>query len=129
MNPIPSYSKNATLVVYGSKIKMSDIRHCLLKLTDLSGALHSFSIRVIINERPRNKLIIDVEMASGFDPARYNEHSYVYEFLSHVKKLQRGFRDFLRNIPAEYFPELYFHAFNQVQFDTSRFRTKCTYHF
>lgn len=126
---IPKRPKNATFVFYGFKIKASDIKRCLTKLTDLSGALHSFSIRVTRNERPRNKLIIDIEMAEGFDPHKYDNNSYLFEFISLMKKVQRDFREFIRSIPAEFFPELYFHSFRCVHFNTSVFCIKSTYYF
>lgn len=121
--------KNATLVFYGFKIKSGEIRRCLFKLTDLSGALYGFSVRIVANERPRNKLIIDIEMAEGFDPTKYDRHSYLNEFISRMKKAQCGFREFIRTIPVEYFPELYFHTFRKVQFNPSIYRIKNTFLF
>jgi hypothetical protein len=129
MLSIVSSTKHATLVFYGFKFKTSDIRCSLSKLTDLSGALHSFSIRTIKNERPRNKFIIDVELAKGFDPLKYNDRCYLYEFIAQMKKLQRSFREFIRVIPTTYFPELYFHSYEHVEFDFSRYSIKSTYYF
>lgn len=116
-----------TVVLCGYKIKVYDLRSCLLTFTDLSGALYSFSIRVLKSEMPRRKLIIDVEMTPGFEPERYNYDTYLYELISRMKKVSRQFREFVRNVPADSFPELYFHRFGNVYFDTELYRVKNRY--
>lgn len=117
-------SRNTTLSFCGYKIRTADIRACLLKLTDLSNALHSFSVRVVKNEVPRRKMIIDVEMAEGYDPSRYPNDTCLYEVLSRLRRMHRSMRDFIKNVPAESFPELYFHAYGSISFDVRVFRTR-----
>ena len=119
-----SDSRNTTLSFCGYKIRTAHIRTCLLKLTDLSSALHSFSLRVVKNEMPRRKMIIDVEMARGYDPSRYANDTYLYELLSRLRRMHRGMWDFIKNVPAESFPELYFHAFGSISFDVAVYRTR-----
>lgn len=119
--------KNSALIFYGYKIKPAHIKSCLLKLTDLSGLLHSFSIRVLKTERPRRKLIIDVELIEGLVPEKYAADSYLYELISRLRRISRNFREFIRNIPAEAFPELCFHRFNSVIFPDADYKIKSRY--
>lgn len=117
-------SRNITLSFCGYKIRTADIRTCLLKLTDLSNAFHSFSVRVVRNEMPRRKMIIDVEMAEGYDSSRYPGDTYLYELVSHLRRLHRSIWDFIKNVPTESFPELYFHTYGNVCFDTNVYHTR-----
>ena len=121
--------KGKSLVFFGCKIKPGDIKNCLLILTDLSNSLQSFSIRVIKNERPRKKLIIDVELAQGFSPEKYNAQYCLYELIGYLKKLNANFREYIRTVPLESFPELYFHCFSNICFPESVYRTKDKYNF
>ncbi len=127
MNTHMIFKKSGAQVFYGYKIKPADIRQCLLKLTDLSGALYSFSLRVIKNERPRKKLIIDIEMAKGFDPGKYEPDMYLHELIARLKKISRNFREYIRHVPAEFFPELYFHPYSNVQFSYQVYSSKTKY--
>jgi len=129
MNTQEFIQKGTPLIFCGCKIKLFDLKNCLLKLTDLSGALHSFSIRVIKSERPRRKLIIDIELAQGFDPDNYNADTYLYELISRMRKLSRNFREYIRTVPAESFPELCFHAFGLVAFNESLYKIRNSYFF
>jgi hypothetical protein len=122
-------ARNITLVFCGYKIKTTDLRTCILRLTDLSNALHSFSVRVRRNETPRRKMIIDLEMAEGFEPWRYAPDSYLYELLSRLRKMHRSLWEFVRHVPADSFPEVNFHAFGNVCFSKELYRTRYTFIF
>ncbi len=121
--------KRQSLVFFGHKIKPGDIQKCLLKLSDLLDALNSFSIRVIKSERPRKKLIIDIELAEGFNPEKYSVDSYLYEFISYLKSVSANFREYIRTVPVESFPELYFHKFHNICFTDTIYRIKDKYTF
>jgi len=127
MLPKELIQKGRSLAFCGYVIKPGDIKTCLLKLSDLSGMLNSFSIRVIKAERPRQKLIIDIELADGFDPLRLNADYYFYEFVWRLKSVSRNFAMYIRNVPIGSFPELYFHAFNRIDFTKSIYRVKEKY--
>lgn len=129
MNASKYSSKNGPLLFYGYKIKSADIKKCLLTLTDLSGMLYSFSIRVLKNERPRRKLIIDVEFIEGFIPDKYASDSYLYELIARLRKLSRNFREFIRSVPPEAFPELCFHRFSCLSFQENIYKIKSRYIF
>lgn len=116
--------RNTTLCFYGYKFRTADLRACLLKLTDLTNALYSFSIRVLIHERPRRTMVIDLEMARGYDPERYAADTALYELLAQLKKMHRAMHGFVQQVPAAYFPELHLHAFGCVQFNTALYRTR-----
>ena len=119
--------KGRSLAFCGYVIKPGDIKSCLLKLSDLSGMLCSFSIRVVKTERPRRKLIIDVELAEGFDPLRINIEYCLYEFIWRLKNMSRNFAAYIRHVPLESFPELYFHPFNRICIAEGLYRIKEKY--
>jgi hypothetical protein len=121
--------KNTSLVFHGCKIKPADIKKCLLKLTDLSGALNSFSIRTIKTERPRRKLIIDVEFVPGFTLEKYAADFYLYELIANLRRISRSFGEFIRIVPAEIFPELHFYRFNEFMFPANLYKIKSRYFF
>ncbi len=111
--------KGGTLILCGSRIKASDIKRCLCALTDLSGAIHSFAIRFSRHERPRRKLIIEVELNRGYDPGKYNENPYIYELIKRMKELSRGFREYIRVVPLSCFPEMRFNAYRSAYFSVT----------
>lgn len=119
--------KGRSLAFCGYVIKPGDIKNCLIKLTDLSGMLHSFSIRVIKSERPRKKIIIDIEMAEGYTPRELNINYYLYEFIWRLKLLSRNFADYIKIVPDECFPEIFFYPFNSVTYPQDIYRVKAHY--
>lgn len=128
MNPIYYIKKGNQLVFYGYKIKLSDLKTCLLKLTDLSGMLHSFSIRVLKDERPRKKLIIDLEFAPGFHPGNYSADTCLFELIARMRKLSKNFSQLIRAVPSKDFPEVFLHNFQQVCFDNRIYICKNRYY-
>ncbi|HXB40732.1 MAG TPA: hypothetical protein VNZ49_09335 [Bacteroidia bacterium] len=127
MNTELFIQKGKSLVFSGYKIKPGDIHKCILKLSDLSDALYSFSICIVKNERPRKKLIIDVELAEGFNPEKYSADSYLYELIAQLKSMSTSFREYIRNVPVDSFPELYFHRFRNIYFTDTLYRIKNKY--
>jgi len=119
--------KGGPLIFCGYKIKPGDLKKCLLKLTDLYNALHSFSIRTIEKERPRKKMIIDVELYPGYDPEKYDSVACLHELIKRMKEISKNFREYIRAVSAEAFPELYLHSFKNVSFSDNLYKVKNYY--
>jgi phenylacetate-CoA ligase len=114
---------------YGCKVKPGDLQECIFKIGDLGNVVNGFSIKTVENERCVKKLIIDIELKHGLDPEKYNDGSYLYDLIAKLKEINQDFRESIRMVPAEGFPELHFHKFHSQHFSENDYRIKNKYIF
>ena len=112
---------------YGCKIKPGDLQECIFKIADLALAVNSYSIRTVENEKLVKKLIIDIELKHGFEPEKYGDNTYLYDLIARLKEINQDFRESIRMVPAEGFPELCFHKYNTLHFSQNNYSIKNKY--